>query len=195
MMPYLVLIAAFIIALYFIFRSKKSKQVAENTMNETDRQILLNHVAYYQYLDQNNRVKFEQLLLDFLSYVRVEGIDLVPDATDRLLIASSAIIPVFGFGKWKYQNLHAVILYPDTFNKDFQFEGGDRNILGMVGTGYMNGQMILSRSALLEGFSISTDKENTAIHEFVHLLDKSDGATDGIPENLMPHQYIIPWVK
>lgn len=72
MMPYLVLIAAFIIALYFIFRSKKSKQVAENTMNETDRQILLNHVAYYQYLDQNNRVKFEQLLLDFLSYVRVE---------------------------------------------------------------------------------------------------------------------------
>jgi Mlc titration factor MtfA (ptsG expression regulator) len=59
----------------------------------------------------------------------------------------------------------------------------------------MNGQMILSRSALRQGFSVSSDKENTAIHEFVHLLDKSDGATDGIPENLMPHQYIIPWVK
>ncbi|MBB5635690.1 hypothetical protein HDF26_003896 [Pedobacter cryoconitis] len=195
MAPYLILLAAFLIALYFIFRDKKAKKLPENTINTADQQILLSHVAYYQNLDAANRTKFEHMLGDFLSYVRIEGIDLTPDATDRLLIASSAIIPVFGFGHWKYQNLHAVILYPDTFNKDFQFEGGDRNILGMVGTGYMNGQMILSRSALLEGFSISADKENTAIHEFVHLLDKSDGATDGIPENLMPHQYIIPWVK
>jgi Mlc titration factor MtfA (ptsG expression regulator) len=195
MMPYIILLAAFLIALYFIFRGKKSKQLPENTINEADQQILLNHVAYYQNLDAAARTKFEQMLGDFLSYVRIEGIDLTPDTTDRLLIACSAIIPVFGFGHWKYQNLHAVILYPDTFNKDFQFEGGDRNILGMVGTGYMNGQMILSRSALLEGFSINADKENTAIHEFVHLLDKSDGATDGIPENLMPHQYVIPWVK
>ncbi|MGY0039816.1 zinc-dependent peptidase [Pedobacter sp. NJ-S-72] len=175
MTTYIILLAAFLIALYFIFRDKKSKQLPENTINGADQQILLNHVAYYQNLDAVNRTKFEQMLGDFLSYVRIEGIDLTPDATDRLLIACSAIIPVFGFGHWKYQNLHAVILYPDTFNKDFQFEGGDRNILGMVGTGYMNGQMILSRSALLEGFSISADKENTAIHEFVHLLDKSDG--------------------
>ena len=195
MMPYIILLATFLIALYFIFRGKGSKQLPENIINEADQQILLSHVAYYQNLDAVTRTKFEEMLGDFLSYVRIEGIDLTPDATDRLLIACSAIIPVFGFGHWKYQNLHAVILYPDTFNKDFQFEGGDRNILGMVGTGYMNGQMILSRSALLEGFSMSADKENTAIHEFVHLLDKSDGATDGIPENLMPHQYIIPWVK
>jgi len=195
MTPYIILLAAFLIALYFIFSSKKSKQTSANIITLADQQILLNHVAYYQNLDAANRTKFEQMLGDFLSDVRIEGIDLIPDATDRLLIASSAVIPVFGFGHWKYQNLHAVILYPDTFNKDFQFEGGNRNILGMVGTGYMNGQMILSRSALLEGFSISADKENTAIHEFVHLLDKSDGATDGIPENLMPHQYIIPWVK
>ncbi|KIO78367.1 phenylalanyl-tRNA synthetase subunit alpha [Pedobacter lusitanus] len=195
MTTYLILLAAFLIALYFIFRNKKSKQLPENIIGEAERQLLLSHVAYYKNLDAANRTKFEQMLEDFLSDVRIEGIDLTPDRTDRLLIASSAVIPVFGFGQWKYKNLHAVILYPDTFNKDFQFEGGDRNILGMVGTGYMNGQMILSRSALLEGFSISADKENTAIHEFVHLLDKSDGATDGIPENLMPHQYIIPWVK
>ncbi|QNK62623.1 zinc-dependent peptidase [Pedobacter sp. PAMC26386] len=195
MTTYLILFAAFLVAMYFIFRDKKTKQVTGNMINEADQQILLSRVAYYQNLDTGQRTKFEQMIGDFLSYVRIEGIDLTPDTTDRLLIASSAIIPVFGFGQWKYQNLHAVILYPDTFNKDFQFEGGDRNILGMVGTGYMNGQMILSRSALLEGFSISADKENTAIHEFVHLLDKSDGATDGIPQNLMPHQYIIPWVK
>ena len=115
---------------------------------------------------------------------------------DELLIASSAVIPIFGFDDWEYKNLSTVLLYPDTFNKDFQFEeGSDRNVMGMVGTGFMNGQMILSRSALRHGFSKSAGKENTAIHEFVHLLDKSDGDTDGIPENLLSHEYTLPWVK
>jgi len=195
MTPYLILAVVLIIALYFIFRKKSPSLSSVSAFADSDRELLLNHVAYYQKLDAANREKFELLLTDFLSGVHIEGVGITIEALDRLLVASSAIIPVFGFKHWKYQNLSSVLLYPDTFNKDFQFEGGDRSILGMVGTGYMNGQMILSRSALRQGFSIGADKENTAIHEFVHLLDKSDGATDGIPENLMPHQYIIPWVK
>ena len=195
MAPYLTIAAAFIIALYFIFRKGKTKQGVTAIINDTERQLLLNHVAFYKELDQSSRSRFEKLLEDFLSNVKIEGIGITIQPIDRVLVASSAVIPTFGFDHWKYKNLGTVLLYPDTFNEDFQFEGGSRNIMGMVGTGYMNGQMILSRAALLQGFSVSFDKENTAIHEFVHLLDKSDGATDGIPENLMPHQYIIPWVK
>jgi Mlc titration factor MtfA (ptsG expression regulator) len=55
--------------------------------------------------------------------------------------------------------------------------------------------MILSRNALIKGFSKNSGEENTGIHEFVHLLDKADGATDGIPESFLPHKYIEPWVK
>lgn len=196
MTPYLLLAAAFLIALYFIFRKKKpARATVTLIIADLERALLRNHVAYYQKLDPAGRIKFEGMLEAFLSSVRIEGVGITLEAIDTLLIASSAVIPIFGFDHWTYQNLGSVLLYPDTFNKDFEFEGGERNIMGMVGTGYMNGQMILSRSALRQGFSISADKENTAIHEFVHLLDKSDGATDGIPENLMPHQYIIPWVK
>jgi len=195
MMPYYILAVAFLIALYLIFRKKGMKQTKSAIIGEPERQLLAAHVAYYQLLASEDRKKFEDLLEAFLSDVRIEGVGITLDPIDPLLIACSAVIPIFGFGHWKYQNLSSVLLYPDTFNKDFEFEGGERNIMGMVGTGYMNGQMILSRSALRQGFSVSSDKENTAIHEFVHLLDKSDGATDGIPENLMPHQYIIPWVK
>lgn len=196
MTPYYILAAAFLVALYFIFRKAKPKLADAAPPKDTEKELLLQHVTYYQKLDPAARLKFEGLLEDFLSYVRIEGVGITLEPLDRLLVASSAIIPVFGFDHWKYQNLSSVLLYPDTFNKDFQFEEGEeRSILGMVGTGYMNGQMILSRSALREGFSATAGKENTAIHEFVHLLDKSDGATDGIPENLMPHQYIIPWVK
>jgi len=89
-----------------------------------------------------------------------------------------------------------VILYPNTFNKDFQYEGNsNRNIIGMVGSGYMNGQILLSNLALYHGFSKSSGKENAAIHEFVHLLYKSDGEIDGIPKNLMAHEYSLPWLR
>lgn len=153
------------------------------------------HVVFYQHLDPQQKLKFELKIADFLERVKVEGIGLDITTLDRLLIASSAVIPIFGFDGWQYRNLTNVVLYPDTFNKDFEFEGGERNIMGMVGTGYMNGQMLLSRSALRAGFSATAGDENTGIHEFVHLLDKSDGATDGVPENLLKHEYTIPWLK
>ena len=134
------------------------------------------------------------MILSFLGYVRIEGVETEITDTDRMFIASSAVIPIFGFPTWRYKNLTNVILYPDTFNKDFQFEGEERNIMGMVGSGYMNGQMLLSRAALVKGFSTEPGEENAAIHEFVHLLDSSDGATDGVPGYLMDHQYTLPWL-
>jgi Mlc titration factor MtfA (ptsG expression regulator) len=33
------------------------------------------------------------------------------------------------------------------------------------------------------------------VHEFVHLLDKADGATDGVPEYMLPHDLVKPWVQ
>ncbi|MFT5229474.1 MAG: Mlc titration factor MtfA (ptsG expression regulator), partial [Urechidicola sp.] len=63
----------------------------------------------------------------------------------------------------------------------------------MVGTGRFQKQMILSKAALRKGFFNITDKRNRAIHEFVHLMDKMDGETDGIPEGLLEKQFIIPW--
>ncbi len=65
----------------------------------------------------------------------------------------------------------------------------------MVGSGEMNRMMILSKPALRKGFDNETDKQNVGIHEFVHLIDKADGDTDGIPKVLMKNQYIIPWLK
>lgn len=191
-LPFAYLIPIFLIALYFILRKKKPKI---ESLTDVDKQILNDYVGYYQKLDKSKKLRFEQKVAEFFASVRIEGVELELTTLDELLIASSAVIPIFGFEDWQYKNLSSVLLYPDTFNKDFQFEGGERNIMGMVGSGYMNGQMILSRSALRHGFSKSAGKENTAIHEFVHLLDKSDGATDGVPENLLAHEYTLPWIK
>ncbi len=194
-MTLLIVAVIILIAGYLIFR-RKTTPVTPSTDHSPDYAAVLNgEVNFYQKLDKGSKDKFERLVHDFLHYVRIEGVGTEVSDLDRVLIASSAIIPIFGFPGWKYKNLTNVILYPDTFDNNFQFEGESRNIQGMVGSGYMNGQMLLSRAALIKGFSNVSGKENTAIHEFIHLLDKSDGDTDGIPENLMAHQYIIPWLK
>jgi Mlc titration factor MtfA (ptsG expression regulator) len=67
--------------------------------------------------------------------------------------------------------------------------------MGMVGEGAMNGQMILSKSALEYGFRNPKDGQNTAIHEFVHLIDKTDGTVDGIPTRLMDKASVIPFMN
>ncbi len=181
---------------YFIFKKPKLPQQVIDPQQETNYKSLLEqHVSFYQRLQPEQQQSFVLKVETFLQETRIEGVGLELEDLDRLLIAAGAVIPIFNFNDWKYPQLTNVILYPDAFNNDFKFEGGNREITGMVGSGFMNGQMILSRDALRKGFSASAGKENTAIHEFVHLLDKEDGATDGIPEHLLPHEYIEPWLK
>ncbi|MGE6219149.1 zinc-dependent peptidase [Nubsella zeaxanthinifaciens] len=190
--PYLILLVFLIIALYFILRKKQAKVVA---LSNEEKKLLATHVTFYAELSADRKQLFEAKLSKFLGGVAIEGVGTEVTALDRLLVGASAVIPIFGFKDWEYQNLGTVVLYPDTFNKDFEFAEGERNILGMVGDGYMNGQMILSQSALRHGFSKSAGNSNTGIHEFVHLIDKSDGATDGVPQHLIKHEYVMPWVK
>lgn len=195
-MLYLILIIFAVVAFYFILRKKPGTAPAANNLATEDyKAILTANVVFYNKLDEAGKTRFEKLVNEFLQDTRVEGVGTDITNLDRALIASGAVIPIFGFPDWKYTNLTNIILYPNSFDGEFQFEGGDRNILGMVGSGYMNGQMLLSRGALLAGFSKSAGTGNAAVHEFVHLLDKADGETDGVPEYLMPHEYAVPWLK
>ncbi|MHA4895813.1 M90 family metallopeptidase [Pedobacter sp. PWIIR3] len=181
-----------IAGIYFVFRTKKPVLQFQPVQIE---ELLAEHIDYYNRLSQPSQQLFKQKVDKFLSSVGIEGVGFDLNDTDRIMVAASAVIPIFGFEGWTYRNITNVLLYPDTFDHDFQFEGSGRNIEGMVGSGYMNGQMILSRSALQKGFSKNSGKKNTGIHEFVHLIDGADGAMDGIPEGFLKHEYTEPWIK
>ncbi|MES2389561.1 MAG: M90 family metallopeptidase [Bacteroidota bacterium] len=191
------LIAFLIIAVLVFYKVSKSKQHKAQPVEikEDQKQVLERYVAFYKALEPTEQLRFMGLVQDFLKQVTIEAVGFELTEADRLLVASGAVIPVFGFKDWQYRNLTNVLLYPDTFNKQFQFEGGDRNVLGMVGSGFLNGQMILSRRAMYQGFEKAKDGQNTAIHEFVHLIDNSDGATDGLPENLVGEEFAEPWQR
>jgi MtfA peptidase len=188
------IISASILA-FLLFRKKKT-DLSNIMLPENYKEILQKYVAYYKALPVEKKSLFEEEVKLFLSYVRVHGVKNDVTDTDRLLVAASAVIPIFGFPEWHYYNLRDVLLYNDTFNADtFATEGNDRNVLGMVGSGTMSQMMILSKDALYQGFQNTSDKNNTSIHEFVHLIDKADGSADGVPETLMSKQYVIPWLK
>lgn len=185
------------VLLFFLISYLQLKRKRVRDFNPAWSEILNREVTFYRNLSADDRKRFELRILKFLNEVRIEGIDTEITEKDKMLISASAIIPVFGFPEWHYSNLTAVILYPDRFNKDYEFDdhGEGRIIMGMVGSGRMQGQMILSRKALYSGFSPSAGVQNTGIHEFVHLIDKMDGETDGVPKLLMDHVYSIPWLK
>ncbi len=159
------------------------------------RQILEEKVLFYNHLSASEKNRFEQAVLQFLEDVAITGVEITVDDADRLLVASSAVIPLFGFLGWQYRNLNEVLLYKGLFNEEYATEGSDRNTLGMVGSGAMQRMMILSKPALHLSFENQRSNRNVGIHEFVHLLDKADGSVDGIPEMLIQSQYTLPWLK
>ncbi|NOU60176.1 M90 family metallopeptidase [Marinifilum caeruleilacunae] len=195
-MKYIAILSIGILA-YLLFKklwSKKDWKSPKKNFPSNWRNILVQKVSFYNSLNTEEKTRFEYKVQEFLLNCRITGIHTEVDDTDRILVAASAIIPVFEFPNWKYTNLFEVLLYPNSFNDKFETNGDDARILGMVGTGYMEGKMILSKPALLHGFSNESDKKNTAIHEFVHLIDKMDGTVDGLPSILMEKQYSIPWL-
>lgn len=197
-MSFLIILVAILISLYFIF--KKKNPTTKNSVVDIPaywHELLHNNVQYYEKLNKQEQLRFQKRIQSFLDLVNIEAVGFDLEELDILLVASSAIIPIFNFENWHYPNINTVLIYPDHFNKELQFseQHQDRNIGGLVGTGRFENQMILSKKALYHGFSNKTDKGNTGVHEFVHLIDKFDGAVDGVPERLMQNQNIMPWLS
>jgi Mlc titration factor MtfA (ptsG expression regulator) len=157
--------------------------------------VLRSRVAYFNALDEEQKKRFRQLVKIFLHETRITGIRTDVDETTRVLVAASAIIPVFNFGHWEYSRLGEVLIYPGSFDDKYQTDqDSGRDTLGMVGAGHLNGVMILSKPALLTGFDIHGDKRNVGIHEFAHLVDRADGSIDGIPPGV-PVDVARSWIQ
>jgi len=167
----IIILALVAVAGVYVYNTKKSKtwNAPEEEFPPKWKTILAKKVPYYNALNGEEKKLFGYKIQEFLLNYQVTGIGVTIDIEDKLLVAASR------------------------FNVDFETTGPDRRVLGMVGTGVMSGKMILSRKALHHGFDVDNDKRNTAIHEFIHLIDKIDGSIDGIPKILLERRYKSIW--
>lgn len=175
---------------------RKREPSSKSVYWESDWSRFLNeHVAFYRTLNAHDQRTFNERVRLFIETTEVEAGQFEVSDQDRLLVAANAIIPVWGFPDWHYFNIDKVFLLPASFNEKFECGQPDSVITRMVGTGPMSGKLALSRPALHQGFKNTRDKRNVGIHEFVRLIDMSDGECDGFPERLKEFAFSIPWLE
>ncbi|WP_455377580.1 zinc-dependent peptidase [Petrachloros mirabilis] len=181
---------------YWLLRRRCLRRAAVMRIPFPDRweQILRTHVAFFVALRDSDKERFRQLVQIFLDEVRITGIRTNVDDTIRVLVAASAVIPIFGFNDWEYHRLREVLIYPDAFDDAYRTSGGpDEHILGMTGLRHLSGVMILSKPALLAGFGQQSGKQNVGIHEFAHLVEK-EASQYGLPPEV-PWMAVRQWVR
>lgn len=186
-----IILVLILIVILLAFKMKGEKQLLILPADYKD--LLRDYVKFYGRLSDPDKEHFEKRVEHFYAAVPVTGVNAEVEDLDRILIAAAAIIPVFSIKDWQYINLDEVLIYPGTFNQDYEQGGAERQVTGMVGTGAMNNKMILTKWQLRQGFINDKDSMNTAIHEFVHLIDKMDGTMDGVPEIILERKYVKEW--
>lgn len=156
------------------------------------RGILSENVQFYRTLDDEGKAYFEKRVQVFLDEKRITGVDTEIDDRTRVLVASAAVIPVYMIEDWEYDTLEEVLVYPDSFDRDYSFAGSGRDMLGMVVQ--HTSSLIISKRELLKGFC-SPGGGNTAIHEFIHKIDEGDGDIDGLPVLMLTLAELAEWKR
>ncbi len=183
-------LALILLIILLVFRPRRIEAVPWPS-NYQD--ILQDYVRFYANLDEEGKKVFEDKFQKFLLAVKITGANAEVEDLDRVLIGAAAVIPVYYIRDWEYINLREILVYPGNFNYDFEQQGYDRTVSGMVGSGALQNVLIISKWELRQGFINNKSTHNTAIHEFVHLIDKMDGTIDGVPEILLERKYVPQW--
>ena len=191
---------ALIVFLFYRYLTADSRRKAAALAAEFPvawRQTLAERVAFYLALTANDKLRFEKKIQVFLAQTRITGVQTEVDDATRVLVAASAVIPVFGFPDWEYDNLSEVLVVPAAWQErpDPHQEAAPLagTLLGSVRSFQTSRYMHLSKAALEQGFRNALDQQNVGIHEFAHLLDGADGTIDGVPALALPPALRKPW--
>ena len=192
--------AALVAGLCFAFyrwatrKERRRRQIIKQDFPAEWRKILQDRIDFYHTLDEEGKARFEKMLQLFLSEKRITGIETEVDDLTKMLVASSAVIPIFGFHDWEYQNLGEVLVFPGSI-KRYENEKNEvvSEMLGRVNPFQNDHYVTLSKPALERGFNDMQDRKNVGIHEFAHMLDQADGEIDGIPKAYLPDELVRPW--
>ena len=146
---------------------------------------LTQHSAQYRRLPSDVRQEFTRQVQIFLTDKQITGIETgVADET-RLLVAASAVTLTAGWPGYTWDQLREVLVYPEHFDRDYEFASRPSADPIMSGQAHAWGVVILSRPALEASFASGDGHaSHVGFHEFAHLLDLSQARFDGVPSYL-----------
>ncbi|AKQ46791.1 phenylalanyl-tRNA synthetase subunit alpha [Rufibacter radiotolerans] len=187
-----------VVGLFYRWATRKTRRRTKVLAQEFPaewRKILSDRVGFYHTLKtEEEKYQFEKMIQLFLSEKRITGIEVVVDDLTKVLVAASAVIPIYGFKDWEYPNLGEVLVFPGSLER---FKHGDSEavseVLGRVNPFQNDHYVTLSKPALEKGFNDMADRQNVGIHEFAHLLDQADGEINGRPTAYLPDDLVQPW--
>jgi len=170
-------------------RAAKRRALLAEPFPEDWRAFLHERYDHYSRLPADKKRAFEDSLRVFLFEKRITGIDVDVDDELRLLVASSASTLSLAWPDYDWRQLTEVLLYPDDFDRDYNFGGDERS-----GETHPWGTVILSVPSLLDSFDDPDDAFHVGLHEFAHLLDAEHAVFDGIPPGL-PDDLAREWLR
>ena len=101
-MPYILSLAVLAAILYAFYQyvtadSRRTTAALAQPFPSAWRAVLAERVAFYLALAEPEKTRFEQQTQVFLARTRITGVQTEVDDTTHLLVAASALIPVWGF--------------------------------------------------------------------------------------------------
>jgi len=127
--------------------------------------------------------RLTSLFLDRKEFSTAGGLRLT-DAM-AVTIAAQAVLPVLRLGLDRYDGFVGIVVHPDQMvvNREHEDEHGvvheyEDVILGEAMEG---GPVVLSWRDVRNAGRTAAQGLNVVIHEFAHVLDTADGASDGVP--------------
>lgn len=167
------------------FRAWRDRRlIARHPIAEAHWRRALRHCGPARRLAPAEQAALRVLVTRFLQRKAIEPVgDLELDASDRVLLAVHACVPILKLGMDWYRGWHSVIVYPDVFmpRRERMDAAGvvhaSRDML--AGEAWSRGPVIVSWTDVLEGGR--QPGRNVVIHEMAHKLDMLEEGANGYP--------------
>jgi Mlc titration factor MtfA (ptsG expression regulator) len=148
--------------------------------------VLERDVAFYSQLAEADRARFVQKVERFVTTKEIRGERVAVDHRIRVLVAAAACRLSLNLVAEEYKRLANVDVFRNGIERDTSFADG---------VAFEASSVWLALDALESGHKDPTDGDNVGYHEFAHVLDASDGMTDGVPPLLLEPRLRTRWVR
>lgn len=170
-------------------RRRKRERLMEAPFPARWATILQQEVPFWRAWTPSRRAIAEPMVQAFVGEHPMKGVQgLELTEAMQVVIAACAVRPVLHLGLDYYDHISTVVVYP---HDRLSVPGHGDHVLGVA---HPHGVVVLSWPAVQRGLRRPHDGLDTALHEFVHMLDLANGAMNGEPP-LRDRTHLDPWAR